>query len=81
MPRSAPGAAVMMRSLTGMTQQETAVFERRVQLPPQVRVTCYRLDTAMMAAEAHERVAKAAELGEVRADLLAMRARFRELRC
>ena len=73
--------AEAVRPLTGMTAEETKVFERRVRLEPNARRLCYRLDVAIPEAEKAERRARPSEMPEVQADLFALRSRYRELKC
>ena len=73
--------AEAIRPLTGMTAKETEIYERRIRYSPEARRLCYRLDTAIPAAERAERTASPADVQEVLADLFALRSRYRDLRC
>lgn len=69
------------RPITGMDAKEYAVFARRAQLAPVVRLECRNLDQSMLEAERDEQGAARAQLREVQERLLLLRRRFRELRC
>jgi hypothetical protein len=64
-----------------MDAGQFAIQSRRISLSNTVRQECQSLDQALPRLEAEEKAAARPELNNVQARLLAMRRRFRELRC
>jgi len=77
--RESLGEAV--KPLTGMTPEQFNLAVRRQPLAPEARSECYRLDGAIPDAEAADRLASDVERSQAKLHLLALRKRFKELRC
>lgn len=70
-----------MRPLTGMSHEQTKVFERRFQLPASAQVECKLLDVRLPDQEQAVHTSTPAAKAEAEVRLFLSRRRFRELGC
>lgn len=70
-----------MRPLTGMSHEQTKVFERRVKLPASAQAECKLLDMRLPDQEQAVRTSTSAAKAEAEVQLFLSRRQFRELGC
>lgn len=70
-----------MRPLTGMSHEQTKVFERRIKLPLGAKAECQLLDMRLPDQEQTVRTSAQAARAEAEVQLFLSRRRFRELGC
>lgn len=70
-----------MRPLTGMSHEQTKVFERRLKLPATAQVECKLLDERLLDHEQAVRTSTQAAKAEAEVQLFLSRRRVRELGC
>ena len=70
-----------MRPLTGMSHEETKVFERRIKLPASAQAECRLLDVRLPDQEKAVQTSAQETTAEAEVQLFLSRARFRELGC
>ena len=70
-----------MRPLTGMSHEETKVFERRIKLPASAQAECRLLDVRLPDQEKAVHTSAQETKAEAEVQLFLSRARFRELGC
>lgn len=73
--------AEAVRPVTGMDAKQLDTYGRRLKLAPEARQSCLKLDRDIPSAEAEEKSATKASLPGVQAKLLALRSRYRLLKC
>ena len=73
--------AKIVQPALGMDAAENARDRQRARLSSSAKTECKKLDTDMAAAEARERADAKADLPATQRALLALRSRFKELRC
>ncbi len=73
--------AEAVRPVTGMDAKQLATFGRRSKLAPGAQQACLKLDRDIPTVEAEEKNASKASLLAIQSRLLALRSRYRELRC
>lgn len=73
--------AEAIRPITGMDARQLEVQGRRLQLPPESRRECQRIDAESPNLEIQEKRTTGQSLMEVQARLFTLRKRFKELKC
>lgn len=70
-----------MRPLTGMSHEQSKVFERRIKLPATAKVECKLLDERLLDQDQAVRTSTQTAKAEAEVQLFLSRRRFRELGC